>query len=58
MTNSQINLDIAVKALEAGKLTGTAKSFIEDIQDYSKKQLNNLTSKQYKFLRDIADQNS
>lgn len=58
MTNAQSYLQTAVQALEAGKLTGSAKSFISDIQNYTKKQLNNLTSKQFKFLRDVAEQNS
>ncbi len=55
MTNAEINLSQAVEALKAGKLTGSAKSFIESIQHYSKKQLNGLTSKQYSFLRDISN---
>lgn len=57
MTNAEINLDIAIKALEAGKLTGSAQSFIEDIKDYDKKDLRNLTKKQYQFLNDIYKQN-
>jgi type II secretory pathway component PulF len=56
MTNAQINLEVAVKALEAGKLNGSAKSFIESIRDHSKQDLRKLTSKQYKFLNDIYNQ--
>ena len=58
MTNAQSYLQTAVQALEAGKLTGSAKSFISDIQNFTKKQLNSLTTKQFTFLRDIARQNS
>jgi hypothetical protein len=58
MTNAQINLAIAVKALEEGKLKGSAKSFIEDIKDYDNKDLSKLTKKQYKFLNDIYKQHS
>jgi hypothetical protein len=58
MTNAQSYLETATQALEEGKLSGSAKSFIESIRDYSKKQLNNLTSKQFNFLRDVANQNS
>lgn len=56
MTNAEINLTIAVKALEANKLTGSAKSFIEDIKDYDKRDLRKLTKKQYQFLNDISNQ--
>ena len=57
MTNAEINLEVAVKALEEGKLKGTAQSFIEDIKDYNKYQLKKLTKKQYLFLNDIYKQN-
>lgn len=58
MTNAEIHLEVAVKALNDGKLTGSAKSFIENIKDYNKKDLKNLTSNQYKFLRDISNRQS
>jgi len=53
MTNAQINLSVAVKALEAGKLTGSSKDFIEKIKDFDKKELRKLSAKQYKWLNDI-----
>lgn len=58
MTNAQIDLQTAVKALNEQKLKGSAASFIESIKDYSKQELKKLSQKQYKFLRDIAKQNS
>lgn len=56
MTNAEINLQIAIKALESGKLKGSAQSFIEDIKGFDKKDLRNLTKKQYQFLNDIYKQ--
>ena len=57
MTNAEINLETAVKALNEGKLKGSAQSFIESIKDYNKYQLKKLTKKQYSFLNDIYKQN-
>ena len=56
MTNAEINLEVAVKALNAGKLTGSARSFIEDIKDYDKHDLKMLSKKQYQFLNNIYKQ--
>lgn len=56
MTNVESNLKVARKALENGLLNGSATSFIEYIKDYDKKQLRNLTSKQYHFLNNIYKQ--
>lgn len=56
MTNAEINLDVAVKALKAGLLKGSAADFISDIQDYDKHDLRGLTPKQYKFLNSIYQQ--
>lgn len=56
MTNAEINLGVAVKALEEGKLKGAAKSFIFSIKDYNKKDLKGLTGKQYQFLNSIYKQ--
>lgn len=58
MTNAEIILSICVKALNEGKLTGSAKQFIEDIQYYDKKDLRKLSKKQYQFLIDICNKNS
>jgi hypothetical protein len=56
MTNAEINLDVAVKALKANKLTGSAKDFVESIQDYDKHDLKKLSKKQYQFLNSIYSQ--
>lgn len=54
MTNSEIMLASAVKAMNEGKLTTSERNFIADIQDYSKKELRNLSSNQYNLLRSAA----
>lgn len=56
MTNAEINLEVAIKALNAGMLAGSSKSFIEDIKDYDKHDLKKLTKKQYQFLNSIYKQ--
>lgn len=53
MTNAEINLEVAVKALNENKLSASAKSFIESIKDYDKHDLRKLSKKQYQFLNDI-----
>lgn len=53
LTNIEITLAIAVKAMYARLLTENEGKFIRSIQDYDKKQLNNLTEKQYKWLHAI-----
>jgi hypothetical protein len=54
MTNSEYDLQVALKALEENKLKDRAKTFIEDIKDYDKDALNLLTRKQYQFLHAIS----
>lgn len=54
MTNVEIELSNAIEAIEAGKLNDYEASFVEKIKDFSKKELKNLSSKQYDFLRTIA----
>jgi len=56
MTNAEINLEVAVKALEEGKLKSSAANFIESIKDYDKNDLRKLTRKQYSFLNSIYNQ--
>lgn len=56
MTNAQINLETAVKALEKGLLNGKAAEFISEIKDYDKGQLKRLTTAQYKFLNSVYKQ--
>lgn len=58
MTNAEIRLKAAVKALENGNLNEKESAFIEDIRDYDKKQLRGLSPKQYKWLEDIANKDS
>lgn len=52
MTNVESYLQTAVENIE--QLNAAEKSFIESIKDYSKKQLKNLSSKQFDWLRTIA----
>jgi hypothetical protein len=53
MTNSEINLDVAVKALNAGKLNSFEISFVKSIKDYNKHDLKKLSKRQYDVLRAI-----
>lgn len=55
MTNLEILKKQAVENLNAVKLTGYEAEFVETIKDYSKKQLRNLSTKQYSLLREIAN---
>ena len=55
MTNVEISLNYALKALEAGRLTAYEADFLESIKDYTKKELRNLSSKQYKLLQEISN---
>ena len=55
MTNSEINLNCALKALKEGRLTAYEAEFVNSIKDYTKKELRNLSSKQYKLLREISN---
>lgn len=61
MTNSQSILQTALEALENGKLSRWEESFVKSIiEQYGtdKKALRNLSSKQFKTLRDIARKHS
>lgn len=58
MTNVESYLSRAQEALEAGLLTSYEASFIEYIQDYDKKQLKSLSSKQFDLLRSIANKHT
>lgn len=55
MTNAQIAQKYAVEALEAGVLNDYEAEFVEEVRDYSKKELRNLSGKQYKLLDSISD---
>lgn len=54
-TNAETKRDWAVEALEAGKLTPYEAEFVEQIRNWTKKQLRGLTSKQYALLTTCAD---
>jgi len=53
MTNAEINLKVAIKALEAGKLNSFETQFVESIKDYDKHDLKKLSSKQYDVMQSI-----
>jgi hypothetical protein len=55
MTNAQISLNAAIENLNNKKLTPYEAEFITKIQDYSKKELNGLSSAQYKLLMTCAN---
>jgi len=55
MTNVQSYQSNAIKAQEQGKLNLWESNFVDFIKDMNKKQLNALSSKQFKTLRDIAE---
>jgi len=54
MTNAEINQAAAIENLRAGKLNEFEIKFVNSIKDMSKKELRNLSSKQYDILRKIA----
>lgn len=56
MTNVERDLQTAVSLLESGQLNDYASSFVHKIRNYDKKDLKKLTSKQFLFLRDIANE--
>jgi hypothetical protein len=51
MTNVEIRLKAAVKALENGNLNENESAFIEDIRDYDKKQLRGTFSQAVQVAR-------
>jgi len=53
MTNAEINLEVAIKALEAGKLNSFETQFVESIKDYDKHDLKKLSRKQYDVMQSI-----
>lgn len=57
MTNAQINLQNAIEAMNAGKLTEWESNFIKGIQHYDKKALRGLSSKQYDVLVKCSGKN-
>lgn len=54
MTNAESYLSTAVAALESGKLNDWETNFVSQFKNYNKKQLRDLSSAQFKKLRDIA----
>jgi hypothetical protein len=55
MTNAESKLASAIENRDSGKLNQWESDFVTQFEDYNKKDLRNLTSKQYKKLRDIAN---
>lgn len=56
MTNAEAYQQEAIEKLEQGKLNSYESEFVEKIREYSKKQLKRLTSKQFLFMRRIAEE--
>lgn len=54
MTNVESYLSMACEAMEASLLTVAEDLFIQSIQQFSKKELRELSSKQFDMLRSIA----
>lgn len=57
MTNVEIMREQARELLDEGKLRGRSVEFVSTIIRYNKKKLNDLSSKQYQWLRDIVESN-
>lgn len=55
MTNNEILQTKAVQLLNDGKLNSFEAQFVESIKNWSKKELNKISSKQYEVLRKIAN---
>ena len=55
MTNAESYLEKAVEKLNQGDLNSYETEFIEKIQDYTKKDLNKLSKKQFMLLRKIGN---
>lgn len=55
MTNAEIILSEAIKNRDLGKLNDFESNFVSQFEGWSKKQLRNLSSKQYKLLRSISE---
>ena len=55
MTNAESYLKEAIERLEKGELNSYESDFINEIRDYTKKDLRKLTSKQFFLLRKIAN---
>jgi hypothetical protein len=54
MTDVEIMRQEAKRLLENGKLTGRNILFVSQIMKYNKKRLSHLTSKQFRWLKDIV----
>jgi hypothetical protein len=55
MTNAESYLKDAVRKLNDNELNAYEASFIDDIKDYTKKDLRKLSYKQFCLLRKIAE---
>ena len=54
MTNAELYLQEAVEKLDRGVLGSWESDFVSQFRYYTKKDLRNLTSKQFLRLREIA----
>jgi hypothetical protein len=55
MTNAEINLEAAIAKRDAGKLNDFESDFVSQFEGWSRKQLRNLSYKQFCLLRKIAE---
>lgn len=55
MTNAEICLKAALKLRDEGKLNDWENNFVSQFEDWTKKQLRDLSYKQYVTLRKISD---
>lgn len=55
MTNAESYLETAIELKNAGKLSKWESDFVSQFENYNKKQLKGLSSKQFKVLRDISN---
>ena len=54
MTNNQSMQETAISLLEAGKLNSFEAQFVESIRNWTKKDLNRISSRQYEILKKIS----
>jgi hypothetical protein len=55
MTNAESNLQAAIEKRNNGKLNSWEVNFVSQFENWSKKQLRNLTYNQFCKLREIAN---
>jgi len=55
MTNAEINLQEVLRKRESGELNAWEINFVSQFENYTKKDLRKLSSKQFLTLRKIAN---